>query len=70
VFGWEWAEVSFVTCTAQDSYGDTYPVTESDYYGEEYEEQMDGIEDAALNECYQESSGDASCFLVGCTPGY
>jgi hypothetical protein len=59
-----------VTCTAQDSYGYQYPVTESDYAGYEYQAEVSEIEDQALDRCYSESNGDGSCFLVGCTPDY
>jgi hypothetical protein len=58
-----------VTCTAEDEYGNQYPVTESDFYGVAYEAQMNNIEDAALDMCYQDS-GDPSCAFLGCTPGY
>ncbi len=70
VFGWNWDGLTEVTCTAEDSNGDVYPVTDADYYGVEYQANLDSIEDAALDRCYDESGGDEGCQLVTCTPNY
>jgi hypothetical protein len=59
-----------VTCTAADSEGGLYPVTEDGYGGIEYQEQLPAIEDAAIDRCYNETGGDTGCHLVDCTPGY
>lgn len=59
-----------VTCTAQDSVGELFPVTEDGYVGVAYEPVLPQIEDAALDRCYAETGGDPGCFLVGCNPGY
>jgi hypothetical protein len=70
VYDWNWASLRVVTCTAEDSYGDQYPVTEDAYSGIQYQAQLPSIEDAALDRCYDESNGDSTCSLVDCTPGY
>lgn len=59
-----------MTCTAEDSVGDLYPVTEDGYVGAEYEGILDQVEDTALDRCYSESGGDEGCTLVDCTPLY
>jgi hypothetical protein len=59
-----------VTCTAEDSEGDLYPVTEDGYVGIEYQSSLDEIEDNALDYCYEDTGGDEGCSLVGCTPNY
>jgi hypothetical protein len=59
-----------MTCAAEDSYGDVYPVTAGDYYGVAYQQRIADIEDLALDRCYAESGGDSSCFLLSCTPVY
>jgi hypothetical protein len=69
VYNWNWNAVRVVTCVAEDQYGRQYPVTESAYAGPAYEAEMSNIEDQALNTCYQDS-GDESCSLLECTPGY
>jgi hypothetical protein len=69
VFGWNWDQVRVVTCTATDAYGNQYPVTESDYVGLAYQQQINNIEDAAMDMCFQDS-GDEGCRLLDCTPGY
>ena len=66
----EWNRVRVVTCTAQNSSGYQFPVTEDAYYGYTYQSRMEQIEDAALNRCYSETNGDESCYLLGCTAGY
>jgi hypothetical protein len=70
VYGWDWDRLHTVTCTAGDSNGDIFPVTESDYFGIQYESQLIEIEDTALDECYADTDGEGSCYLIGCTPGY
>lgn len=63
---WEWSAIHSVSCTAEDSYGDQYPVTESTFAGFGMNN-MTGIEDDALDRCYQESGGDQSCYLATCS---
>lgn len=67
---WNWGALRVVTCTAVDSRGEYYPVTEDGYYGIEYQTHVDEIEDAAIDRCYDETNGDTSCSLVGCEAGY
>jgi hypothetical protein len=66
VYYWDWAQIHQVTCIAEDSYGDQYPVTEeiSREFGLD---QMSMVEDDALDRCYEESRGDQSCFLATCS---
>jgi hypothetical protein len=70
IYHYDWYRVRAMTCTAVDAYGSEYPVTQSDYSGYDYYTRLDEIEDSALDRCYQETDGDASCRLLGCTPGY
>ncbi|HVT10459.1 MAG TPA: hypothetical protein VHO67_23525 [Polyangia bacterium] len=63
---WDWAAVHQVTCIAEDSYGDQYPVTEDTWHGFGMNNMTD-VEDDALDRCYQESGGDPSCFLATCS---
>lgn len=70
VYQWNWDSLVNVTCSAEDSVGNVYPVTESEYVGPAYQAQMANIEDAALDMCYDDSNGDSSCYLLGCSPGY
>jgi hypothetical protein len=67
---WVWDSLRLVTCTAEDSDGDQFPVTENEYTGIEFQAKLPEIEDAALDMCFDETNGDTSCVLVGCTPGY
>jgi hypothetical protein len=66
VYYWDWAAVHNVSCVAEDSYGDQYPVTEAagPGFGLSY---MTGVEDDALNRCYSESGGDTTCYLATCS---
>ena len=57
VYYWDWALVRSVTCTAEDSYGDQYPVTQSTWGGFGLPD-MTTVEDDALDRCYEESGGD------------
>jgi len=66
VYYWDWGLIRNVSCVAEDSYGDQYPVTESTFGGFGLEN-MTAVEDDALDRCYQESSGDQSCFLATCS---
>ncbi len=59
-----------VTCTAEDSDGYLYPVTEDGYVGYAYEEHLPEVEDAAMDWCYDETGGDEGCHLVGCEVVY
>ncbi len=70
IFGWNWPALRVVTCTAGDSQGDLFPVTEDGFIGEVYQERLNEIEDAAIDRCYDETGGDNGCHLDGCTPGY
>jgi len=63
---WDWYAVRQVTCVAEDSYGDQYPVTEETWRGFGTTN-MNDVEDDALDRCYQESGGDPSCFLATCS---
>jgi hypothetical protein len=69
VYDWNWNAVQVVTCTSADSVGNQFPVTESDYVGIGYQQQINNIEDASLDMCFQDS-GDQACRLLDCTPGY
>jgi hypothetical protein len=63
---WDWQHVHTVTCTAEDSYGDQYPVSEAAAPGF-VAENMTGVEDDALDRCYSESGNDTTCVLLSCT---
>jgi hypothetical protein len=63
---WNWTLVHQVSCTAEDSYGDQYPVTETTGPGWGLEN-MTAVEDDALDRCYSESGSDESCYLVNCS---
>ncbi len=63
---WDWGHVHTITCTAEDSYGDQYPVSEAAPPGFGQND-MTGVEDDALDRCYQESGQDASCYLATCS---
>ncbi|MFL5304360.1 MAG: hypothetical protein ACJ8F1_04065 [Polyangia bacterium] len=63
---WEWSAIHQVTCVAEDSYGDQYPVTEDTWRGFGTTNMTD-VEDDALDRCYQESGGDPSCYLATCS---
>jgi hypothetical protein len=64
---WNWAAVHNVTCIAEDSYGDQYPVSEAAAPGFGLSSVTD-IEDAALDRCYYESGQETTCVLATCTP--
>ncbi len=66
VYYWDWAVIRQVTCIAEDSYGDQYPVTQATGGGFGLPE-MTTVEDDALDRCYQESGGDQTCYLATCT---
>jgi hypothetical protein len=66
VYYWDWHLIRQVTCIAEDSYGDQYPVTQ-DTFGGFGLVNMTAIEDQALDRCYEESGGDQSCFLATCS---
>ena len=66
VYYWDWNQLHTVTCTAEDSYGDQYPVTESTFAGFGLIN-MTAVEDDALDRCYQESGGDQGCYLTTCS---
>lgn len=63
---WDWAAIHNVSCIAEDSYGDQYPVTQSTYPGFG-NDGMTSVEDDALDRCYSESGGDQSCYLATCS---
>jgi hypothetical protein len=66
LYYWEWASVHTVSCTAEDSYGDQYPITETAWTGFGLGN-MTEVEDQALDRCYAESGQDPSCFLATCS---
>jgi hypothetical protein len=66
VYYWDWALIHNISCTAEDSYGDQYPVTEEAFSGFGLVN-MTAVEDDALDRCYQESGGDPSCYLATCS---
>ncbi len=66
LYYWDWSIVHSVSCTAEDSYGDQYPVTESAWAGFGLGN-MTEVEDNALDRCYQESGQDPSCYLATCS---
>jgi len=63
---WEWRSIRHVTCIAEDSYGDQYPVTESTTPGFGLEA-MNSVEDDAMDRCYAESGQDQTCYLATCS---
>jgi hypothetical protein len=63
---WNWAAVHNVSCIAEDSYGDQYPVSEAWAPGSTLANMTD-VEDDALDRCYSESGQDTTCFLATCT---
>jgi hypothetical protein len=63
---WSWAGVHNVTCIAEDSYGDQYPVSEAAPPGFGLANMTD-VEDDALDRCYSESGQDSTCVLASCT---
>ncbi|HVZ75016.1 MAG TPA: hypothetical protein VHJ20_21690 [Polyangia bacterium] len=65
VYYWDWNAIHGVTCTAEDSYGDQYPVSLSTFAGFGLEN-MTTVEDDALDRCYEESGGDPNCYLATC----
>jgi hypothetical protein len=66
LYYWDWAQLRQITCIAEDSYGDQYPVTQNTFSGFGLDN-MTEVEDAALDRCYEESGGDQSCFLATCS---
>ena len=66
VYYWDWSAVRSVTCIAEDSYGDQYPVTENGYAGFGLSG-MAQVEDDSLDRCYAESGQDPSCYLATCS---
>jgi hypothetical protein len=63
---WDWQHVHNVTCVAEDSYGDQYPVSEAAAPGFALANMTD-VEDDALDRCYSESGQDNTCVLATCT---
>lgn len=63
---WQWNAIRSVSCTAEDSYGDQYPVSQVTTPGFGLEN-MTAVEDEALDRCNQESGGDPNCYLVSCS---
>lgn len=66
MYYWDWHVIRNVTCIAEDSYGDQYPVSETTFPGFGLPN-MTAVEDEALDRCYQESGGDPSCYLATCS---
>ena len=65
-YDWAWGTFQNVTCVAEDSYGDQYPVTQLAGPGFGLGE-MTNAEDDAIDRCYAESGQDASCYLASCS---
>ena len=63
---WDWHNVHNVTCVAEDSYGDQYPVSEAAGAGFGLDNMTD-VEDDALDRCYNESGQDSTCVLSTCS---
>ncbi len=63
---WDWPHVHTVTCVAEDSYGDQYPVSEAAAPGFTFANMTD-VEDDALDRCYSESGQDTTCVLMTCS---
>lgn len=70
VYGFYWDRIQYVTCTAANSAGYQYPATLDEGRGFPYRDNMADAENAALDRCYAETGGDASCYLMGCAPTY
>lgn len=66
IYYWDWEHVHTVTCTAEDSYGDQYPVSEAAPPGFGLAS-MTEVEDDALDRCYTESGQDTTCALLSCS---
>ena len=66
LYYWDWPQVHNVTCIAEDSYGDQYPVTEAATTGFALVNMTD-VEDDALDRCYAESGQDTTCVLATCS---
>lgn len=66
VYYWHWEHVRYVSCIAEDSYGDQYPVSERAWGGFGLDD-MTTVEDNALDRCYAESGNDDSCYLATCS---
>ena len=66
LYYWDWGLVHSVSCVAEDSYGDQYPVTEAAWAGFGLTN-MTEVEDNALDRCYSESGQDPSCYLATCS---
>jgi hypothetical protein len=68
VYYWNWGAIHSVSCVAEDSYGDQYPVTEAVGPGPGFGlAEMSSVEDDALDRCYSESGQDPSCYLATCS---
>jgi hypothetical protein len=63
---WDWGHVHTVTCVAEDSYGDQYPVSEAATPGFGLDNMTD-VEDDSLDRCYSESGQDSTCVLATCS---
>jgi hypothetical protein len=66
LYYWEWSRIRNISCIAEDSYGDQYPVSEETFSGFGLND-MTALEDLALDRCHQESGGDPSCYLATCS---
>jgi hypothetical protein len=66
IYYWDWVGVHTVTCSAEDSYGDQYPVSEAAAPGFGLANMTD-VEDDVLDRCYSESGQDTTCVLATCT---
>jgi hypothetical protein len=66
LYYWDWDTIHGVSCIAEDSYGDQYPVSESAFPGLDSGSMMT-VEDDAIDRCYSESGKDTSCYLATCS---
>jgi hypothetical protein len=67
---WQWDSLVSVTCSAVDSQGQEFPVTESGYSADEWQVNITAIQEAALNQCYADTNGDEACAPQECVPSY
>jgi hypothetical protein len=65
--GWSLGHVRAITCTAQDNGGAEYSVSEEEDFGFWSVDNVHGLEDRALDQCYANTGGDPSCHIADCT---
>lgn len=75
-YNFNWQALVGVSCTAQDSYGYHYTVSDNQQYGESYLQNLLDVENDAVSRCYYETAefnggyGDEGCRIVDCDPIY